>query len=158
MKHEVQGDLVVVRILSDPGWVEHRRIGPELLDNAHARARNNRCQEYHAPRRPAFGNQWQVHAARGVCATDNIIWVQTRAVESIHDGVGVPGQALVGLVHLKCRSKHGMTPPLQFMGQQPPTIGTLSAAMNQTVRGHGFICCARSRIGRSVSSVYIFWL
>src|SRR6266545_6099943 len=33
--HEVQSDFILEGILSDPGWVEYRRIGPELLDDTH---------------------------------------------------------------------------------------------------------------------------
>ena len=115
MVHEVQRDLVFERILSNPSWVEHRWISPVLLDHAHAWARNHSCQKHHATRRPAFGNQRQVHTAGRVCDTDDISRVHTGIVEGIHDGLGMPGQALVSSAHLKSGCENALTTTLQFI-------------------------------------------
>jgi len=60
----------------------------------------------------------------------------------LNDSLGMPGQSLISPAYLKRWGQNTMTPLLQFVDQQLPAFGSLSAAMNQTVRGHYFICRA----------------
>ena len=80
----------------------------------------------------------QRSAINGRCDTDNIGRVHTRAVESIYDGLGMPDQALVSPGHFKRRSEDAVTPLFQFVDEQLPTFGPLSASVNETIRGHGW--------------------
>src|SRR5439155_14819711 len=115
VKHKLQRDLIIHRILPDPRGIEHRRISPMLLNDADTRPRNQRSQEYHSTWWQALSNEREIHPTRGVCDTNNVRWRLARTLERLNDGIGMPRRAFVSPVQVERRRENAVPSLFEFM-------------------------------------------
>jgi hypothetical protein len=113
MQQKLQRDVVVHRILSNPGWIEHGWIGSELLYDTYTGLWDDRRQEYHPAWPPSVCNEWQKHSAGGVSGTDYIRRLFPGSPQRFHDCPGMESRTFGGPGDLKGRRESTVAAALQ---------------------------------------------